>query len=350
MNYAKRIVVDFDDTLSFTKNRDWENARPNLVLIEKLNDLHDAGWTIDIFTARGSISCKTREESFETYHPVMVLWLEKHGVKYNSISFQKPLAAYYIDDKAITPDDFINIEIEQLQGGLSGSDIYTDGEYVHKTDSHSYEVAEWFKIAAQNLIPVPRITRVISDTITMEYIDHSPLFFKCNKYIGLGHIQEALRRMKQIPVIRKFTFDSYVDRIWQHANLADNEILRDVAHNIGNLELKQSFGHGDFGVTNMLFSNGLVLIDPIPYTFTCTELDIAKFLASLLINHYDHEYYSTSLKTLCMQNNLDESTIVLLACSELTRVHKYLDTTEKQLQLTQNISLLLNSMERDNVL
>ena len=51
------IIVDLDDTLSFTLDRDWENATPNTPLIEKLNKLYDNGYGIEIVTARGFISC-----------------------------------------------------------------------------------------------------------------------------------------------------------------------------------------------------------------------------------------------------------------------------------------------------
>jgi len=107
-----RLVVDFDDTLSFATERDWENAKPNLPLIAKLNSLYDQGHQVDIFTARGTISCKgDRELAEQKNRPQIEAWLNKHGVKYHSLSFQKPLADYYIDDKAITPDDFVNLDL-----------------------------------------------------------------------------------------------------------------------------------------------------------------------------------------------------------------------------------------------
>ncbi len=34
--YHKRIVCDIDDTISFCDNRDWQNAKPNLPVIQKL--------------------------------------------------------------------------------------------------------------------------------------------------------------------------------------------------------------------------------------------------------------------------------------------------------------------------
>ena len=159
MNYHKRIVLDFDDTLAFHQNRDWENAIPNSKLIEKTNKLFDEGWQIDIFTARGSISCETREEAREKYLPGMIDWLDRNNVKYNSISFDKPLAAYYVDDKGIDPESFVNLDIHKLEGGLSGSDIYTDGTMVHKKDKNAHFVAEWYsKVIGIN---IPYVERVV---------------------------------------------------------------------------------------------------------------------------------------------------------------------------------------------
>ena len=59
----KRLVVDIDDTISFTINRDFENATPNVALIKKLNELFDNGVEIYYVTARGSLSCGSREEA-----------------------------------------------------------------------------------------------------------------------------------------------------------------------------------------------------------------------------------------------------------------------------------------------
>ena len=39
--YHKRIICDIDDTISITKNRDWENAEPIRNVIDKLNYLYD---------------------------------------------------------------------------------------------------------------------------------------------------------------------------------------------------------------------------------------------------------------------------------------------------------------------
>ena len=73
--YHKRIVLDFDDTLAFTTNRDFKNAKPNKLLINKINQLYKDGWQIDIFTARGSISCETRADAEAKYGEEIRQWL-----------------------------------------------------------------------------------------------------------------------------------------------------------------------------------------------------------------------------------------------------------------------------------
>lgn len=322
--YNKRIIVDFDDTLAFTKNRDWKNAEPNKELIYKLNVLQSEGWIVDIFTARGSISCKTRTEAEEKYGKQIKEWLYEHDVNYNMLSFDKPLGAYYIDDKGITPEDFLDTEIRALEGGLSGSDIFTDGKLVHKTADNAHLAHAWFSYVDGHLT-VPRIDRVVGQTITMEYIPHDTLYFNNNPYRALSLIQESLDVMSGMDILENsYTFDDYVNRIQGHVDLAGNipefeETLSQLKH----MELEPSFSHGDFGIKNMLFKNGeLFLIDPILDTFGCTELDIAKFIASLYINDLrNHQCLAT--RVLSAYNKIEEDDLTTLIKSEIIRVYKY---------------------------
>jgi capsule biosynthesis phosphatase len=325
MSLHKRIVLDFDDTLAFTSNRDWENAEPNIDLIEKCNELYNAGWQIDIFTARGSISCRSRVEAEEKYGEQIRTWLEKHHVKYHMLSFDKPLAAYYIDDKGITPEDFICADIRELQGGLSGSDIYTDGVLVHKTASNAHEVAKWYKETG-SAVRTPEIHRVVGDTLTMDYIEHDEDFFKHSPYKALAMIQEALDEFGEIPVTKKFlTFDDYIARIVGHVQLAKLDMFNDVVERLANIELDYGYCHGDFGIKNMLFNQyDMYLIDPIPNVFGCRELDIAKFIASLIINKYSPAEQDLAINTLLAYNHwIDKSDLLTLTAAEIVRVYKY---------------------------
>jgi len=324
MALHKRIVLDFDDTLAFTSNRDWENAEPNIALIEKCNELYNAGWQVDIFTARGSISCRSRVEAEEKYGEQIRSWLEKHHVKYHMLSFDKPLAAYYIDDKGITPEDFIYADIRELEGGLSGSDIYTDGMLVHKTASNAHEVAKWYKETG-SAVMTPEIHRVVGDTITMDYIDHDEEFFKHSPYKALAMIQEALDEFGHIPTKKFLTFDDYIARIVGHVQLADVPVFNDIVERMANINLEYGYCHGDFGVKNMLFTeHNMHLIDPIPNVFGCRELDIAKFIASLLINRYNIELQDLSINTLLAYNpQIERNTLIILTAAEIIRVYKY---------------------------
>jgi len=332
--HNKRLIVDFDDTIAFTKNRDWDNAKANYDLIKKLNTLSDKGWIVDIFTARGSISCKTRLEAEKKYGSQIKEWLKKYNVKYNMLSFDKPLGAYYIDDKGITPEDFIDSDIRELEGGLSGSDIYTDGKLVHKTADNAHLAHTWFSYV-QGYLNTPRIDRVVGNTITMEYIEHNETYLNLHTHRALALIQEQLIKMRELDVLENsYTFDDYVNRIAGHIELAgDIPEFTDTLKRLKEIELEPSFSHGDFGVKNMLFHcpllrlssrDELYLIDPILDTFGCTELDIAKFIASLYINSDDYyDITSLAIRTLCVFNNMEEDTLSTLVKAEIIRVYKY---------------------------
>ena len=324
MTHHKRIVLDYDDTLSFATNRDWANAKPNTALIKKTNKLYNDGWIVDIYTARGSLSCVTRQEADEKYREEMETWLAKHDVKYHVLSFDKPLAAYYIDDKSVTPEQFIEIDIRPLQGGLTGADIFTDGKSVHKTDANSHEVNEWFS-SVQGVVNVPKVERVVGNTITMEYIDHNKLFFIENQYLALGLIQDTLEKLKSIKVAQQKEFKQYVERIKEHSNLANNPFMfKQVVYRLEEINLKQSFAHGDFGITNLLFhGKDLYLIDPIPNVFGCTELDSAKLCASLYINNYKPEKCKSTIEFMALYNKMPIDKFKTLVCSEIIRVYKY---------------------------
>ena len=97
--YNKRIVCDIDDTISFCDDRDWENAKPNNPVIQKLMSLHNQGWEIFLHTARGSISAKTPNDARKKYEGIITRWMAEHKVPYDKLIFGKPLGTYYVDDK-----------------------------------------------------------------------------------------------------------------------------------------------------------------------------------------------------------------------------------------------------------
>ena len=102
------IVIDIDDTILFTSNRDFENSTPNQKVIDKINELYNKGWRIVFYTARGDKSCNTLEEKINKYDELTRNWLKKNNVCYSDVVFGKPNADFYVDDKNMLIDDFLN--------------------------------------------------------------------------------------------------------------------------------------------------------------------------------------------------------------------------------------------------
>jgi len=105
------IVVDIDDTLLYTINRDFEHSIPYQDVIDKVNEFHNQGWRIVLFTARGAKSCKTLDERIAKYDAVTRRWLNEHGVLYDELVFGKMNADYYVDDKNISIDEFKSMSV-----------------------------------------------------------------------------------------------------------------------------------------------------------------------------------------------------------------------------------------------
>jgi capsule biosynthesis phosphatase len=280
MSYNKRIVCDIDDTILFTTNRDWANASPNNALIDKLNALHDSGWEIHFYTARGSLSCNgDRELADWTYRPGIEEYFKKHNIKYDVLSFEKPLASYYIDDKAITPEDFIDLDIEVLHGGLSGAQIERRGNKVYKTHVNSLESAQWYK-EADDIVQSVKVHSVIGNTICLDYIE-------ATDQPKIEQIDFIINKFKSVP--SHISFDTYASRVVDHLKLrTDNNKYADdiivLMHKYKPYyEQNKSFCHGDMSLDNMINRHGvLYLIDPNRPTnlYSSWLLDVSKVLHS----------------------------------------------------------------------
>lgn len=114
----KRLIFDIDDTICTTINGDYENSKPIWPVIEKLKQYKAEGFEICFSTSRnmrtyegnsGKIAANTL--------PIIINWLEKHDVPYDEIYIAKPWCGFdgfYIDDKAIRPDEFCNLSYEDI--------------------------------------------------------------------------------------------------------------------------------------------------------------------------------------------------------------------------------------------
>ena len=88
----KTYCFDIDGTICSISVENYSLAKPYKDRIKQINHLFDEGHKIYFYTARGSKTGKDWEE-------VTINQLKNWRVKYHSITFGKPAADYYIDDK-----------------------------------------------------------------------------------------------------------------------------------------------------------------------------------------------------------------------------------------------------------
>lgn len=108
------LVFDLDDTICFPNldkadsNSRYMNARPNYLMIDSLRLAKNKGFRIVIYTARRMLTHNGDIEKIK--EDVMTLtmeWLRLYSVPYDDLIFGKPYGVYYIDDKAMRPDEFM---------------------------------------------------------------------------------------------------------------------------------------------------------------------------------------------------------------------------------------------------
>ena len=110
----KSIVFDIDDTICFPDHSKKDShekyglAKPNLPLIEKMQQMADDGWYITLSSARRMLTHNGDvEKIIADIGIITTSWLSRHDVPYNEIHFGKPYAStYYVDDKSMTLDQF----------------------------------------------------------------------------------------------------------------------------------------------------------------------------------------------------------------------------------------------------
>jgi capsule biosynthesis phosphatase len=111
---TRTLVIDIDHTIcepDDTKTDTFEKygkAKPKYEMIESIRNAKEKGFHIVLFTARrmathdGDIN-----KVIEDVGDITKDWLKKYKVPYDELMFGKPNAVYYIDDKAMLPETFI---------------------------------------------------------------------------------------------------------------------------------------------------------------------------------------------------------------------------------------------------
>jgi len=115
------LVVDIDGTLCDIKTPDqaYSELRPKQEMIKRLHEYQAKGYRILLFTSRNMKTYKSNLGLINKHTaPVLLEWLEKWSVPYDEILFGKPWPrnkGFYIDDRAVRPDEFLRMSEEEIQ-------------------------------------------------------------------------------------------------------------------------------------------------------------------------------------------------------------------------------------------
>lgn len=346
---ARTLVFDVDDTICFTKNRDFDNATPNIPVIQKINQLHDQGYKIVLSTARGTLSCNgDLQLRIERNYDRLCAWLKKHGVKYDEVSFMKELGDWYIDDKAMTIDQFLSSDFRVLKGG-SKDKVYLEGDKVIKTGPGVLPQFNWYetvKARGFNSFKIPEISSFVKDTLYMEYINGQSMYDKCSHDL-ISRLAGIICEFAKMPISSHYSFDNtYIPNLESHIKHAkDNDSsinVRELEKLITDLSKEgfdsaKTFCHGDMSLSNVMVTpnNDIYLIDPNykEESWNSYLLDLSKIRYSLngyeklygISNKSNKKYLSSFDNTLVNINPEIMRKLIMLEATHWMRLFKYKD-------------------------
>ena len=126
----KRLIVDLDNTISYTIKGDYVNSKPIEQTINMLRKYHDEGWDIVINSSRNMRTYDANVGKINIYTlPNIISWLNKYNVPYDEIIVGKPWCGYdgfYIDDKAIRPSEFHSMNEKEIHKLLEKEKSYIE--------------------------------------------------------------------------------------------------------------------------------------------------------------------------------------------------------------------------------
>lgn len=121
------LVLDIDGTICPVKEHDenYEDLIPYAEMVTKIRTYHEAGAKIVLFTSR---NMRTYGGSLGLINvhtaPVLAKWLAKWQIPYDEIIYGKPWPGefgFYVDDRSVRPDEFMNHTPEELAELCRGS-------------------------------------------------------------------------------------------------------------------------------------------------------------------------------------------------------------------------------------
>lgn len=334
-----RFVIDLDDTICVTKNRDYNNSTEIAGVANKIRRIKELmpSAEIIIHTARGMASCKGDAKAAELKNRgIIERWLGSRRIPYDEIIFGKPLGDVYIDDKAMTAMDFSSADVEVFRNGFSGAKVVRVGNYVVKEMDDAALQAEWYHQAKKHYknIGVPTVYSVTLGKIYMNYIGG----VSCAKVVNEEILKELLSLIQSEEALHcDNDINKYADYVNQKAE--ELGITTDVADKIRCCKRlrERTFCHGDLSLLNIIYNDqGLNFIDPSPkQRIESWIVDAAKIRCSLAVLDKALAGISHS-KTLleffdsCISNEDDLEEIKIVEQSHAIRVLYYARKNKKK--------------------
>lgn len=131
-NLHKRLVVDLDDTISYTIKGDYVNSKPIQSTIDRLKEYKAKGFEIVIFSSRNMRTYEANVGKINIHTlPNIISWLDKYDVPYDEVLVGKPWCGFdgfYVDDKCIRPSEFNSMSYEEICNLLQKEKEYIKAE------------------------------------------------------------------------------------------------------------------------------------------------------------------------------------------------------------------------------
>lgn len=99
-----KFCFDLDGTICHIKKEDqhYLDVDPLPGAVETIQQLKSQGHYIIIMTARNMLTYNNNVgKIIANQSPIVIKWLNMHKIPYDELHFGKPLADFYVDDKAI---------------------------------------------------------------------------------------------------------------------------------------------------------------------------------------------------------------------------------------------------------
>jgi len=123
------MIFDIDGTICPIKQKNelYEDLVPYIEMVQKIKELKKIGFKIILYTSRNMRTYSGDIEKINEYtKPVIENWLKKWEIPYDQLLIGKPWPGefgFYIDDRAIRPNELIEFNLEELSSICKNSKL-----------------------------------------------------------------------------------------------------------------------------------------------------------------------------------------------------------------------------------